>query len=111
MPYEAIPAFVAQLREREAMAALALEFVILTAARTSEVLGATWDEVDLDKAIWTIPAARMKAGKEHRVPLSPRAVEILEAVKPLGKPLAVSQRPRRQAVHHGHGHVASPHED
>jgi integrase len=85
MPYDAIPAFMAQLREREAMAALALEFVVLTATRTSEVLGATWAEVDLDKAIWTIPAARMKAGKEHRVPLSPRAVEILEAVKPLEK--------------------------
>ena len=67
------------------MAALALEFVILTATRTSEVLGATWAEVDLAKAIWTIPAVRMKAGKEHRVPLSPRAVEILEAVRPLGK--------------------------
>ena len=85
MPYEAIPAFMAKLREREALAALALEFVILTATRTSEVLGATWAEVDLDKAIWTVPAARMKAGKEHRIPLSPRAVEILEAVKPLGK--------------------------
>ena len=85
MPYEAIPAFMAKLREREAMAALALEFVILTATRTSEVLGATWSEVDLDKAIWTVPASRMKAGKEHRVPLSPRAVEILEAVEPLGK--------------------------
>lgn len=85
MPYEAIPAFMAKLRERNATAALALEFVILTATRTSEVLGATWAEVDLDKAIWTVPAARMKAGKEHRVPLSPRAVEILEAVKPLDK--------------------------
>lgn len=85
MPYEAIPAFVAQLRTREAMAAMALEFVILTAARTNEVVGATWSEVDLEKAIWTIPAERMKAGKEHRVPLSPRAVEILEAVKPLNK--------------------------
>ncbi len=85
LPYEATPAFMAQLHKREAMAALALEFVILTATRTSEVLGATWGEVDLDKAIWTIPAARMKAGKEHRVPLSPRAVEILEAVKPLDK--------------------------
>ena len=84
MPYEAIPAFVGQIRAREAMAALALEFVILTATRTSEVLRATWAEVDLDKAIWTIPATRMKAGKEHRVPLSPRAVEILETVKPLG---------------------------
>ena len=85
MPYDAIPAFTAQLREREAMAALALEFVILTASRTSEALGATWAEVDLNKAIWTIPAARMKAGKEHRVPLSLRAVEILDAVKPLQK--------------------------
>lgn len=85
MPYEAIPAFMGQLRAREAMAALALEFVILTATRTSEVLGATWSEVDLSKAIWTVPASRMKAGKEHRIPLSPRAVEILEAVKPLGK--------------------------
>ena len=85
MPYEAIPAFMAKLRERNATAALALEFVILTATRTSEVLGATWVEVDLDKAIWTVPASRMKAGKEHRIPLSPRAVEILEAVKPLGK--------------------------
>lgn len=85
MPYEVIPAFMAKLREREAMAALALEFVILTATRTSEVLGATWTEVDLDKAIWTVPATRMKAGKEHRIPLSPRAVEILEAVKSLDK--------------------------
>lgn len=85
MPYEAIPAFMVKLRERNATAALALEFVILTATRTSEVLGATWAEVDLDKAIWTVPASRMKAGKEHRIPLAPRAVEILEAVKPLGK--------------------------
>jgi integrase len=85
MPYEAIPEFIGKLRARDAVAALALEFAILTAARTGEVLGATWAEVDLDKATWTIPAARMKAGKEHRVPLSPRAVEILEAVKPLGK--------------------------
>jgi integrase len=85
LPYDAIRAFLAQLRTREAMAALALEFVILTATRTSEALGASWNEVDLDKAIWTIPATRMKAGKEHRVPLSPRAVEILDAVKPLDK--------------------------
>ena len=85
MPYEAIPAFVGELHARDAMAALALEFTILTAARTSEVLGATWAEVDLEKAIWTIPAARMKASKEHRVPLSPRALEILEQLKPLEK--------------------------
>ena len=85
MPYADVPAFMAKLRDRQATSALALEFVILTAARTNEVLGATWAEVELDKGLWTIPGARMKAGKEHRVPLSPRAVEILQAVKQLGK--------------------------
>ena len=84
MPYSALAAFIAKLRSREAMAALALEFAILTAVRTGEAIGATWGEVDLAKAIWTIPAERTKTGREHRVPLSPRAVEILEALKPLG---------------------------
>lgn len=83
LPYTELPAFMSQLRAREAMAALALEFVILTATRTSELLGANWGEVDVEKAVWTIPADRMKAGKEHRVPLSPRAIEILKSVKPL----------------------------
>lgn len=83
MPYDAIPAFVKQLQAREAVAALALEFVILTAARTGEVIAADWSEVDLAKAVWTVPAERMKAGKEHRVPLSARAVEILEETKQL----------------------------
>ncbi len=81
LPYTELPAFMSQLRAREAMAALALEFVILTATRTSELLGAKWGEVDVEKAVWTIPALRMKAGKEHRVPLSPRAIEILQTVK------------------------------
>jgi integrase len=85
MAYAELPEFTRQLRAREAMAALALEFVILTATRTSEVLGATWGEVDLAKAIWTIPATRMKAGKEHRVPLPVRAIEILEVTKLHGK--------------------------
>lgn len=85
LPYEQVPAFIAELHKREAMAALALEFAILTAARTGEVIGATWDEVDLEKGIWTVPASRMKAGKEHRVPLSARAVEILEGTKKLDK--------------------------
>jgi integrase len=84
MPYSTIPEFVRSLRDRDAVAALALEFTILTAARTNEVIGATWAEVEPDKAIWTIPAARMKAAKEHRVPLSPRVVEILESTKLLG---------------------------
>jgi integrase len=85
MPYGAIPAFMTQLHDREAVAALALEFAILTAARSGEVIGATWAEVDLAKAVWAIPAGRMKAGTEHRVPLSPRAVAILGAVQPLNK--------------------------
>ena len=70
-----------------------MEFTILTAARSGEVIGAIWDEVDLSKALWIIPAARMKATKEHRIPLSPRAVAILEAVQPLGTgPLFPSNR-------------------
>ena len=84
MPYAELPLFMSQLRAREAMAARALEFVILTATRTSELLGATWAEVDIDKAIWTIPAVRMKAGREHRVPLSPRTIEILKSGQFLG---------------------------
>ena len=84
MPYGAVPELVGKLQEREAMAALALEFTILTAARTGEAIGATWAEVDLDKGMWTVPAARMKAGKEHRVPLSLRAIEIVQATLALG---------------------------
>lgn len=80
LSYEAIPEFVADLRARDAAAARALEFAILTAARSGEVLGALWDEIDLEKKIWTVPANRMKAGREHRVPLSPRALEILKAI-------------------------------
>lgn len=83
IPYQDIPAFVGELHKRHAVAALALEFTILTACRSGEAIGATWGEVDLDKATWTIPAERMKAGKEHRVPLSARAAEILESLKPL----------------------------
>jgi integrase len=78
MPYEDVGAFVRKLREREATAALALEFCILTAARSGEVLGARWSEIDLDKKIWTVPANRMKPGRVHRVPLSARAVSILK---------------------------------
>jgi integrase len=77
MPYEAVASFVARLREREASSALALELCILTVSRSGEILGMRWSEIDLDKKIWTVPASRMKAGREHRVPLSPRAVAIL----------------------------------
>lgn len=83
MPYERVPAFVADLRERDAMAPRALEFTILTAARTGETFGAIWREIDLEAAIWTIPRERMKAGREHRVPLTDRAVEILTELSEL----------------------------
>lgn len=84
LPYDAMPDFMADLRGRSAVAARALEFTILTAARSGEVLGAQWDEIDTEKKVWTIPAERMKAGREHRVPLSPRAMEIVEAMAKLG---------------------------
>lgn len=84
LPYDEVNSFITDLQSRDAMAALALEFTILTAVRSGETIGATWNEVDLDKAIWTIPAERMKAGKEHRVPLCNRAIEILETTKTLG---------------------------
>jgi integrase len=74
------PAFMTTLREQNGMGARALEFAILTAARSGEVRGATWDEIDLDHAIWTIPGSRMKAGKEHRVPLSAAAIALLQSV-------------------------------
>ena len=80
MPYGDLPAFVASLRERQAVAALALEFAILTAARSGEVLGAGWSEIDLAAKVWTIPAERMKAAREHRVPLNDRAVEIVKRI-------------------------------
>ncbi|MDX0513334.1 DUF4102 domain-containing protein [Sinorhizobium medicae] len=80
MPYRDIPAFIQQLRGKDAMAARALEFLIFTAARSGEVLGATWAEFDLENAIWTVPANRMKAGKEHRVPLSTRALAIVKVL-------------------------------
>jgi len=81
MPYEDVAAFIAKLRIREATAALALELCILTAARSGEILGVQWSEIDLDKKIWTVPANRMKAGREHRVPLSSRARAILNELK------------------------------
>ena len=80
LPYNEIGSFVKELRTRSGYSALGLEFLILTAARTGEIIGAKWSEIDLEKAVWTIPSERMKAGTEHRVPLSSRAVEILESI-------------------------------
>jgi integrase len=78
LPYAELPAFVVELRRQEGIAARALEFAILTAGRTAEVIGARWDEISLAERLWTVPGDKMKAGKEHRVPLSDAALAILE---------------------------------
>ena len=78
MPFSELQAFMEELRGRDSISARSLEFTILTAARTSEAIGAKWSEIDLDAGVWTIPAERMKGGKEHQVPLSKRALDILE---------------------------------
>lgn len=81
LPYQRANEFVIALHKQGGMTSLALEFMLLTACRTGEVAAARWDEIDMTKCIWTIPADRMKAGREHRVPLSTRAVEILKLLK------------------------------
>lgn len=81
MPYVDVPTFIEDLRKREAIAARALEFTILTAARSGETFGAAWKEFDFAAAVWTVPPERMKAGREHRVPLTPRALAILDEMK------------------------------
>lgn len=85
LAFNDVPGLVSRLEDREALSALALQFIILTAARSSEAREATWDEIDLDARLWTVPANRMKAGKPHRVPLSDAAMAILE-------PLAAARR-------------------
>ncbi|MGC3963635.1 MAG: integrase arm-type DNA-binding domain-containing protein [Rhodocyclaceae bacterium] len=119
MPWRDIKPFMVALRQEEGISARALEFAILTACRSGEVRGAQWEEFDLAARIWTIPAHRMKASREHRVPLSPQAVSLLnrlprEADEPhvflsgkQGKPLsdmaliAVLRRMKVNAVPHG----------
>lgn len=81
LPFDQISDFMKSLRALDGISPLALEFAILTAARTNEVIGATWNEIDTDKALWTVPAKRMKAGREHRVHLSTRALEIVELMR------------------------------
>jgi integrase len=95
MPYVELPAFLVDLRKRPGIGACALEFAILTAARSGEVLGARWDEIDLDAATWTIPGTRMKAGNEHRVPLAQRALDILQEMKRLNGNFIFPGRDRR----------------
>jgi integrase len=80
LPYDQMGTFMVELRKAQGMGARALEFAILTAARSGEVRGAKWEEIDLKNAVWVIPASRMKAGKEHHVPLAPAAVDLLKAL-------------------------------
>ena len=116
LPVVDMPKFMDELAERSATSARALEFLILTAARSGEVRGATWEEIDLDEALWVVPASRMKADREHRVPLSANAVRLLATlptrtgsvfVAPKGGQLsdmALSQLVKRmgaEAVPHG----------
>jgi integrase len=117
--YRELPAFMAALRKRHGTAARALEFLILCAVRTGSVLEARWPEIDLNEGVWTVPAERMKGGKEHRVPLSAEALELLRQLpreegndfvfigphpgKPLSKAalMAVMKRMDRSEVVHG----------
>ena len=80
LPYAELPAFMARLAKRDAPSARCLEFTILTTVRTQEALGARWSEIDLDAGTWTIPAARMKMKRDHRVALSPQAGALLKAI-------------------------------
>lgn len=118
LSWQQVPAFMASLHQREGMGARALEFLILTATRSGEVRLATWDEIDFDSKLWTIPAERMKAGKQHRIPLSEPALKLLRALPRFegtdylfpstrGGPLsdmslsAVTRRMEAEAVPHG----------
>ena len=115
---DVVTQFMGDLRHKEGIAARALEFAVLTAARSGEVRGATWNEIDLDAAVWVVPGERMKAGREHRVPLCTQAVELLRKLprfvgsehvfpSPRGKVLsdmtllAVMRRMEVDAVPHG----------
>ena len=123
MAYQQVPSFMERLGGLEAMAARALEFTILNAARTSEVLKATWDEIDFDNALWTIPPHRMKAAEQHVVPLSRAAMDILRPLNETqvsqyvfpgqkhGKPLsgmAMEMLLRRMKVKNATIHVQAP---
>jgi integrase len=80
MPHTGVPAFMAEMSSNNSVSALALRFLILTATRTNEVLRAQWPEIDLEAAVWTVPAKRMKARREHRVPLSDTAMTVLKTL-------------------------------
>ena len=92
LPWQDIGAFMIDLRQRAGSAARAVEFAILTAGRSGEVRGARWSEIDLDAAVWTVPAERMKAGREHRVPLSTDALALLRSLPAVGEHIFPGQR-------------------
>lgn len=98
LPYAELPAFMADLRTRDGLSAKALEFLILTGARTNEVLQCRWSEIDLDTKIWTVPAERMKARREHRVPLSPSALRLLKMLPSSSSPSAFVFARDKQAL-------------
>ncbi|KUJ85304.1 integrase [Ruegeria marisrubri] len=98
MPWQEVPAFYAELQARSAMAAKALQFTILTACRTSEVLEMKWPEVDVDARLWTIPAERMKSGKVHRVPLTDEMLGILEPLRALASDYVFEGQKRHQPL-------------
>ncbi len=100
LPYAEIGAFMTELRARDALSARALEFVILTATRTGESLGARWDEIDLSARVWTVPAARMKGNKEHRVPLSDAAVAVLRQMAEIRESVLVFPGHRRSTLNY-----------
>ena len=98
LPYAELPMFMAQLRVREAIAARALDFAILTAARSGEVIGAKWAELDLNGQVWTIPAERMKGARAHRVPLSEAAMTIVRQMSAARQNSFVFPGERRNAL-------------
>ncbi|NOE28559.1 site-specific integrase [Ruegeria sp. HKCCD6157] len=98
MPWQEVPAFYAELQTRSAMAAKALQFTILTACRTSEVLEMKWPEVDIEARLWTIPAERMKGGQVHRVPLTDEMLTILEPLRALASDYVFEGQKRHQPL-------------
>lgn len=109
LEFKHMPTFMADLRVRPAIAACALEFTILTAARSGETIGMTWKEVDFDDKLWIVPGQRMKAGEEHEVPLSNAAIATLKAVRPadVDPDAYVFPGPRGNDVQYGDGHAVT----
>src|SRR5258708_33868436 len=99
MPYDQLPGFMVELGQQEGQAAAALEWTILTAVRSDDTFGFTWPEVDTEKKVWTTPAARMKAEADHRVPLSDRALAILEKLDRKTKFVFSGENPNKKLPH------------